>query len=42
VVIKIDQKTIVIVRELFILFFQARGKNKAWEWIVKFVMIQAK
>jgi len=36
---KIDQKTIV--RELSILFLQARGgKNKVLEWIVKFDMIQ--
>jgi len=38
---KIDQKRIV--RELSISFLQAcGGRNKALEWIVKFVMIQAK
>jgi len=38
---KIDQKPIV--RELTIAFFQAcGGRNEALEWIVKFVMIQAK
>jgi len=41
IVRKIDQKTIV--RELSISFLQAcGGRNKALEWIVKFVMIQAK
>jgi len=38
---KIDQKTFV--RELSISFLQPRGdRNKALEWIVNFVMIQAK
>jgi len=37
---KIDQKTIV--RELSFSFLQARGgRNKALEWIVKFVVIPA-
>jgi len=38
---KIDKKSIV--REFSISFLQARsGINNALEWIVKFVMIQAK
>jgi len=38
---KIDEMKIV--RELFILFLQAcSSRNKASEWIVKFVLIQAK